>query len=137
MLFDAYQLRLWEDLAASDDMTLAGIAVKALKEADYHYRFSSAWVIRLGDGTEGSHLRAQTALDDLWRFTAEMFEGEAASYRPAWEQEIRSALGEATLTQPADPFQRVGGRHGLHTEHLGVLLAEMQWMQRSYPGLTW
>lgn len=137
MLFDAYQLLLWEDLAGSEDQVLAGIAAKALKEASYHWRFSSGWVVRLGDGTEESHRRTQAALDDLWRFTDEMFDGDAARYRDPWDSMIDIVLEEATLTRPGDLYQRSGGRDGFHTEHLGFLLAEMQWMARSYPGLKW
>jgi len=137
LFFDAYQTELWADLSTSDDERLAGIAAKAAKEAVYHLRFSSGWVIRLGDGTEESHRRVQAAVDALWRFTGEMFEGEAAAYRPAWERTIEGVFGEATLTIPDDPYQRTGGRLGFHTEALGHLLAEMQWMQRAYPGLEW
>jgi ring-1,2-phenylacetyl-CoA epoxidase subunit PaaC len=137
MLFDGYQLLLWEDLSQSEDSVLAGIAAKALKEASYHHRFSSGWVIRLGDGTDESHTRAQTALDDLWRFTGEMFEGDVLSYQPEWDRQVRKVAMDAKLIVPVDPFQRTGGRQGFHTEQLGPLLAEMQWMQRSYPGLTW
>jgi ring-1,2-phenylacetyl-CoA epoxidase subunit PaaC len=137
LLFDAYQTELWADLAAGDDERLAGIAAKAAKEAAYHLRFSSGWVIRLGDGTDESHRRVQAAADNLWRFTGELFEGDAAAYRPAWEQTIQRVFAEATLEIPTDPYQRTGGRLGFHTEHLGHLLAEMQWMQRAYPGLEW
>jgi ring-1,2-phenylacetyl-CoA epoxidase subunit PaaC len=94
-------------------------------------------VVRLGDGTEESHRRAQAAVDSLWSYTGEMFEGQVATYRDAWLALVTSVLDEATLRIPDDPFQRTGGRRGLHTEHLGHLLAEMQWMQRSYPGLAW
>jgi ring-1,2-phenylacetyl-CoA epoxidase subunit PaaC len=137
LLFDAYQMELWRDLSTSRDQTLGGIAAKALKEATYHLRFSSGWVTRLGDGTEESHRRAQDGVDALWQYTSEMFEGEAEKYRPAWSTTIESALVEAGLELPSDPYQRSGGRSGFHTEHLGLLLAEMQWMQRSYPGLQW
>jgi ring-1,2-phenylacetyl-CoA epoxidase subunit PaaC len=137
LFFDAYQLRLWTDLAGSIDPTLAGIASRALKEARYHRRHSAAWVIRLGDGTEESHHRAQAAVDSLWSYTGEMFEGEAVAYRDAWLAMTGAVLDEATLHIPDDPFQRTGGRRGIHTEHLGHLLAEMQWLQRSYPGLAW
>jgi ring-1,2-phenylacetyl-CoA epoxidase subunit PaaC len=137
MLFDSYQLLLWEDLSGSGDPVLAGIADKALKEAAYHHRFSTGWLIRLGDGTVESHDRAQQALDDLWRYTSEMFEGDAAAYRPTWDDMVAKVVEEAMLVLPDDPFQRGGGRDGLHTEHLGFILAEMQWMQRSYPGLRW
>ncbi len=137
LFFDAYQVELWADLAGSDDRGLAGIAERALKEASYHLRHSSAWVVRLGDGTEESHGRAQDAVDALWRYTAELFEDGAAGHRGAWEQEVGSVLDDADLVIPSDPYQRSGGRRGFHSEHLGHLLAEMQWMQRAYPGLEW
>ncbi len=137
LFFDAYQNELWADLSTDDDERLAGIAAKAAKEAAYHLRFSSGWVIRLGDGTEESHRRAQAAADDLWRFTQEMFEGDHSAYRAAWEGTIRRVFTEAALEIPTDPYQRTGGRLGFHTEHLGHLLTEMQWMQRAYPGLEW
>jgi ring-1,2-phenylacetyl-CoA epoxidase subunit PaaC len=137
LYFDAYQIPLWENLSASEDDTLAGIAAKALKEAHYHLRFSAGWTVRMGDGTEESHARAQSAAHALWRFTAEMFEDEAERYRPAWEKTIEEVFTEANLEVPDDSYQRTGGRSGFHTSHLGHLLAEMQWMQRSYPGLEW
>jgi len=136
-LFDCYQLLLWEDLAASGGTELSGIASRALKEAEYHLRHSSGWVIRLGDGTDESSQRAQRALNTLWQFTDEMFEGESAGYRPFWEATVMSVLAEATLEVPGDTHQQTGGRQGLHGGHLAPLLAEMQWMQRTYPGLTW
>lgn len=137
MLFDAYQLLLWEDLSRSTDPILAGVAEKALKEAAYHWRFSSGWLIRLGDGTEESNRRAQAALESLWPYTDEMFEGDASGYRASWERAVFDALAEANLTVPTDPFQRTGGRSGVHTEHLGFILAEMQTMARTYPGANW
>ncbi|MEX2251698.1 MAG: 1,2-phenylacetyl-CoA epoxidase subunit PaaC [Acidimicrobiia bacterium] len=136
-LLDGYQIQLWEDLSTSDDVELAGIAGRALKEARYHFRHSSGWVIRLGDGNEESSQRAQAAVDSLWQYTDEMFQDDTAGYRVAWELVVMSVLAEAGLTIPEDPYQRLGGRRGLHSEHLGLLLAEMQWMQRSYPGLKW
>lgn len=134
-LFDSYQKELWAELAESDDKTVAGIAARALKENAYHWRFSSGWVIRLGDGTLESHHRTQAALDDLWQYTEELFEDNR--YRSAWESTVAAVVEEATLDLPEDPYQRTGGRSGFHTEHLGFLLAEMQWMQRSYLGLEW
>lgn len=131
--FDVYQRLLWEDLSGSDDETLAGIAARGRKEAAYHHEFSSSWVVRLGDGTEESHARAQTAVDSLWRFTAELSD----PYPGAWRDEVDLVLVEAGLGLPDDPYQRSGGREGYHTEHLGFLLAEMQWMDRTYPGMTW
>lgn len=138
-LFDTYQLQLWEDLGeTAEDEVLRGVAEKAIKEARYHHRFSSGWLIRLGDGTEESHRRVQAALDQLWRFTDEMFEDRStAGYRAAWERGVIEVVAEASLEMPTDPYQRTGGRKGFHTEHLGRLLAEMQWLARSHPGATW
>jgi len=149
--FDAYQLGLWEALAASSDETLAGIAAKASKEATYHLRHSSSWMVRLGDGTPESHTRTQAAIDALWRYIGELFEPDAldeamstaglgvdpSSLRAGWEQRVNATLAEATLTRCDDDYQRNGGRSGFHTESLGHLLGEMQWMQRAYPGMQW
>lgn len=128
--FDVYQRSVWADLMTSTDETLAGVAARAAKENAYHLEFSMSWLARLGDGTEESHARAQDALDALWRFTAELSS-------EGWEREVASTLKEATLNMPDDPYQRTGGRQGYHTEHLGYLLAEMQWMDRTYPGMEW
>ncbi len=150
-LFDAYQLGLWEALATSGDETLAGIAAKAEKEAAYHLRHSRAWMIRLGDGTAESHDRAQAAIDTLWRFVDELFGGDdldsemaaigrgvlPQDLRDEWDRRVDDTLNSATLRRSEDEYQRSGGRNGYHTEHLGHLLGEMQWMQRSYPGLRW
>ena len=150
-LFDAYQLPLWTDLSASTHAQLAGIAAKGRKEATYHLRRSRSWVVRLGDGTAESHRRMQDAIDGLWRFTAELCstdELEAGLARDGivprstdvlgrWEEAVDRALEDATLARPLDDFQTAGGRTGMHTEHLGHLLAPMQWMQRTHPGLTW
>ncbi|MDJ0954723.1 MAG: phenylacetate-CoA oxygenase subunit PaaC [Acidimicrobiia bacterium] len=150
-LFDAYQTGLWQALAASNDETLAGVAAKAAKEAAYHLRHSSGWMIRLGDGTAESHDRAQAALATLWRFVDELFAGDdldaemaATGYgvapeelRSEWDHRVDSTLTAATLQRSEDGYQRSGGRNGFHTEQLGHLLGEMQWMQRSYPGLQW
>lgn len=131
--FDVYQRSLWADIAGSDDETLAGIADKARKEAAYHHEFSTTWMIRLGDGTGESHARMRRAVDSLWRFTAEMSE----PYVDTWRRDVGDTLAQAGLTVPDDPYQRSGGRDGYHTEHLGFLLAEMQWMDRAYPGMQW
>jgi len=151
LFFDAYQLPLWGRLATSSDTTLAGIAARAEKEARYHLRHSSGWVVRLGDGTTESHQRMQAAVDALWHFTGEPFEtdnvsrdlarsgvgADGSALRSQWDDTVVTVLTEATLTVPADPYQATGGRSGRHTEHLGLMLAEMQWMQRTYPGLSW
>lgn len=151
LFVDAWQVPLWEALSFSSDPTLAGIAQKALKEARYHLRHSSTWVIRLGDGTEESHRRMQAAVDRLWRHTGEMFLAdevdeamtdarigvEPSRLRPAWDAAVDEVLAEAALERPGDEYQRTGGRHGFHGEELGHLLAEMQWMQRTYPEMSW
>lgn len=134
---DCYQLQLWPDLADSADDVVAGIAARALKEASYHHRFSHGWMLRMAGGTEESRTRAQAAIDGLWRFTGEMFSGAAAGYHDGWERLVGKMFAETGLGQPDDPYQRSGGRVGYHTEHLGFLLAEMQWTQRTYPGLDW
>ncbi len=137
LFFDAYQKEMWTDLLTSADDTLAGIAGRAAKEAGYHLRHSSSWVLRLGDGTDESHRRAQDAVDRLWKYTGEMFEDNDERYRVSWEGVVGQVLDEAGLGIPDDPYQRTGGRSGFHSEHLGFLLAEMQWLQRSHPGLEW
>ena len=151
LFFDAYQLSLWEALSGSSDETLAGIAAKALKEARYHFRHSETWVVRLGDGTSESQRRMQAGIDDLWRFTGELFwsdhvetelietgiAADPGSFRGPWDARIDATLKTATLERPGDPFQRVGGREGMHTEQLGHLIAEMQYLPRAYPGLDW
>lgn len=135
-LFDAYQLGLWEKLSRDRDETVAGVAAKALLEARYHFRFSSSWVVRLGDGTHESRQRMEAGLNHMWRFVDEMFD-EHPDLRPEWDRRVADVLAEATLSPPKDSFQRSGGRNGFHTEHLGHLLAEMQWVARAYPGAAW
>ena len=151
VLLDAWQLELYEALATSKDTRLAAIAAKAVKETRYHFRFSSGWLVRLGDGTEESHRRAQTAVDDLWAFTGEMFAVDdaerglidagiavdPASLRPRWLKTVSTVLGEATLTMPQNDWMQKGGRIGHHTEHLGHLLSELQSLQRTFPGAVW
>jgi ring-1,2-phenylacetyl-CoA epoxidase subunit PaaC len=151
LLLDAWQLELYERLVRSSDARLAEIAAKAVKETRYHLRYSASWVVRLGDGTDESHARVQAALDGLWPFTRELFDPDEldlamhragiapdlAETRQAWSARIDAVLAEATLKRPADrPFSWYGKR-GEHGEHLGYLLAEMQHMQRTYPGATW
>lgn len=150
-LFDAYQLPFWEALSASTDETISGVAQRAGKEAKYHLRHSSMWIARLGDGTEESHARIQSSIDRFWKFTAEMFEADdldremaaeglgvdASTLAATWQGTVDAVLESATLARPSDPFQISGGRRGIHTEHLGPMLAEMQWLQRSQPGMSW
>lgn len=150
-LFDAFRKPFYEALQSSIDEQLAAIAEKSLKETKYHLKHSSEWVIRLGDGTEESHQRAQYALDTLWRYTDELFfenevdaalqaEGIAPSLVPVraeWEKTVAAVLEEATLTIPQNGWKQQGGRTGLHSENLGYILAELQYMQRAYPGMKW
>ncbi|HVY81479.1 MAG TPA: 1,2-phenylacetyl-CoA epoxidase subunit PaaC [Steroidobacteraceae bacterium] len=151
LLLDAFQLEVYEALQRSSDARLAEIAAKALKETRYHFRYSAGWVVRLGDGSEESHRRVQSALDDLWRFTRELFAEDdidremaaagvapsLAELQPRWSSRIDEVLQEATLTRPADAPYSWFGKRGEHTEHLGYLLAEMQFLHRAYPGASW
>jgi ring-1,2-phenylacetyl-CoA epoxidase subunit PaaC len=151
LLHAAFMVPFWERLQASRDQTLAAIAAKSLKEASYHRRHAAEWVIRLGDGTEESRRRAETALDELWPWTGELFEEDAleralvedgiavdrAALKPAWDATLDWVLAEATLARPRDGWMQTGGRRGLHTEHLGYLLAELQHLPRSHPGAPW
>jgi ring-1,2-phenylacetyl-CoA epoxidase subunit PaaC len=141
----------WRAMMKSDDTTLAAIAAKSEKESAYHVRHTSEWVVRLGDGTEESHRRAQTAIDDLWAFTGEMFAVDdserglieagvavdPATLRPQWLATVSNVLAEATLVSPTSDWMQQGGRSGRHSEHLGHLLSELQSMQRTFPGATW
>ena len=151
-LFDARHLPWLEALTASSDEHVAAIAAKAAKEAAYHLERSAGVVIALGDGTEESRARMQDALDRLWPYTGEMFAGDAVdeameaegfapmpeTLRDGWAERVREVLGDATLTIPDDVPMQFGGRNGRrHSEHLGHMLAQMQWLQRAYPGATW
>lgn len=141
----------WRAMMNSHDTTLAAIAAKSEKESAYHVRHSSEWIIRLGDGTEESHRRAQTAIDDLWAYTGEMFEVDdserglidagiavdPATLRAQWLETVSGVLNEATLALPKGGWMQQGGRSGRHSEHLGHLLSELQSMQRTFPGATW
>ncbi|GAA4366889.1 1,2-phenylacetyl-CoA epoxidase subunit PaaC [Nocardioides caricicola] len=136
LLFSAWQSELYAALAVSSDPTLAGIAGKAVKEVSYHLDHASQWVIRLGDGTDESHARMQAALDAEWPYLDELFEG-APELRADVLARIEQVVAEATLAVPEVAPVVGGGRRGLHTEHLGYLLAEMQHLHRSHPGATW
>jgi ring-1,2-phenylacetyl-CoA epoxidase subunit PaaC len=149
--FDAYHYYHYQALLHSADERLSAIAQKAVKEVTYHLRYSSEWTIRLGDGTEESHRRMQAAVDELWMFTGELTtpneeEKQAAAagvgpdlaeIRSLWEAKVGDVLREATLQVPSNRWMQSGGKDGRHTEHLGYILAEMQFLQRAYPGLTW
>jgi ring-1,2-phenylacetyl-CoA epoxidase subunit PaaC len=150
-LFDAWHRPMLQALQRSADARIAEIAGKAAKEVTYHLERSTDLVIRLGDGTDESHARIQIALDDQWTYAGEFFAGDAidaataeagiapdpVSLKPIWEATVDSVLDEATLKKPSNAFVHKGGRQGRHTEHLGHLLAEMQFLQRAYPGAKW
>lgn len=149
--FSAYQHLLYQQLQNSKDQQLAAIAEKALKEVAYHLRWSSEWVIRLGDGTEESHQRMLKAIDELWRYTGEMFEcavyetecikdgmaTDVSSLKEEWLKKVKAIFDEATLPLPEKTFMQTGGKKGIHTEQLGYILTELQYMQRTYPGAEW
>jgi len=149
--YSAFADPYWRAMMRSSDPTLAAVAAKSEKESAYHLRHASEWLIRLGDGTEESHRRAAEAVETLWPYTGEMFEAEdaertlaaegvvadPASLRDAWTATLDSVLAEATLSRPKSTWMQRGGRSGKHSEHLGHLLAEMQHLQRTYPGAVW
>jgi ring-1,2-phenylacetyl-CoA epoxidase subunit PaaC len=151
LFLSAHQLLTYEWLAASPDERLSAIAAKTRKESRYHFDHASLWTVRLGDGTEESHRRMQSAIDDLWPYTQELFAGDdrtdrlkAAGLAPAprclqpqWTDMCGAVLAEATLTRPADGWAPMGGRAGQHTEHLSYLLGEMQVLHRAHPGGRW
>ena len=150
-LLDAWQLELYEALVGSTDARLAEIAAKAVKETRYHLRFSAGWLVRLGDGTAESHARVQEGLEALWRFTDELLLPDAldeemaaagiapslAALRPRWEERVAAVLAEATLSRPAAARYPWHGKRGVHTEHLGHMLGEMQHLARTFPGAAW
>lgn len=149
--YDAWAHLLLDALSRSSDEQVAAIAAKAAKETAYHLRRSEDWLVRLGDGTELSHERAQRAVDELWRFTGELFLGDEidaamvaegigvdpATLREPWLQRVGAALETATLAQPAEVWMQRGGKQGRHGEALSYMLAEMQVLPRSYPGARW
>ena len=151
LLYAIYAEAYFGSLVESRDDMLAAIAAKAVKEFTYHVRHCSEWAIRLGDGTEESRARMQSALDDLWPFTGELFEIDQteraliergialdpSQIKKTWDQALDDVLGQATLTRPDTQWMQTGGRDGRHTEHLGFLLADLQFMQRTYPGAKW
>jgi len=148
---DAYNVLFYTELAKSKDETLAGIAQKAIKEVSYHYRHSSSWVIRFGDGTEESHTKIQDAVNELWRFTGELFEMDEVenelvkkgiavdtkAFQAKWEKQLDELFVKATLKKPETAFMQTGGRKGIHTEHLGYMLSEMQTLPRMLPDAKW
>ncbi len=149
--FDVFSYHVLEQLQQSRNSDIAGIAAKGFKEVRYHVRHSSEWVLRMGDGTEESHTRAQNAVNQLWRFTGEMFQADdvdramlnegigadVEGIKPKWETVVNDVLCRATLSVPNEPPAMTGGRRGRHTESLGHMLSEMQIVARSHPGAQW
>lgn len=150
-LFESFYILQLEALARCRDARLSAIAARAVKEIRYHLRHVTQWVVRLGDGTAESHRRIAASLAELWRYTGEAFAGDAvdeairerfdgpdlAEVQAAWRRRVAAVLEQATLTMPADTWMDGGGREGRHTEYFGYLLAEMQFLQRAYPGAHW
>ena len=150
-MFDAFHFHQLQALTGSADPRVAEIAAKALKEVSYHLERSAEQVIALGDGTDESHARMQAALDEQWDYALEMFTSDAsdaamaaagiapdpANLRGVWDETVDAVLAQATLKRPDSSFAHKGGKQGTHTEHLGYILAEMQFLQRAYPGASW
>ncbi len=151
LVFSAYQLELYSRLAHSTDATLAGVAGKAVKEVDYHLDHATSWVVRLGDGTDLSHGRMQAGLDRIWPLVPELFDGswvdqglvadgvavDPSTLRGPALERVRAVVTTATLTVPDRPARVTGGREGIHSQAMGDLLADMQHLHRSHPGVTW
>ena len=150
-LHDAFSLLFYTELTLSKDETLAAMAAKSLKEVKYHFRHSSNWLIRLGDGTQESNSKVQEALNSLWQYTGELFEMDQIDnemlendigvnnfqLKDEWDKLIDSTLTKAKLKRPSDGYMATGSKKGIHTEHLGFLLAEMQFLPRAYPNAKW
>ncbi len=150
-LFDAYHLLFLQELEKSNDLTLSAIATKSIKEASYHQRFSSDWIKRLGDGTEESHQKMQEAINGLWTYTDELFHQTEADkamveqgvgvdvtkLKEVYYKQVGQILEGATLEIPESKWFQKGGKQGIHTEHLGYLLSDLQYMQRTYPNMSW
>jgi ring-1,2-phenylacetyl-CoA epoxidase subunit PaaC len=136
-LFSAWQALVFRELALNADPEMAAIAAKALKEVTYHENFAADWVIRLGDGTAESRRRMEEGLEFLWRFTDELFEGDFDALRAGWDARVNAVLSEAGLARPNAVRGITGGRAGRHSEHLGHLLAQMQYLPRAFPDAVW
>jgi ring-1,2-phenylacetyl-CoA epoxidase subunit PaaC len=151
LMFDVFSVNFYERLLNSADQTLAGIAAKVIKEAKYHLRHTISWTVRLGNGTEESHAKMQDAVNEVWRFTGNMFEiddvdqdmidagigVDVASFHADWLGEIQGILAEANIEIPENKFMISGSKLGQHTEGLGHMLATMQWLPRAYPDAKW
>lgn len=142
-LFSSFQLLLFEELEKHSDKQLAAIATKSIKEIKYHIKWSSEWVIRLGDGTEESNARINKAIQELWPYSGEFFIPAdyetipVASLQNKWLDSVKYVFDEATLSIPENVFMQTGGKSGIHTEQLGYILSELQYLQRTYPGAEW
>lgn len=150
-LYDQFHVLLLEELQNSQDETLAAIAKKSIKEVRYHVRFSSDWIKRLGDGSAESHSKMQNAINDLWTFTDELFHQTDADKAMVLEKigvdvtklkeqfyaNVNEVLQEATLEIPDMKYFQKGGKNGIHSEHMGYLLADLQYMQRTFPNMNW
>jgi ring-1,2-phenylacetyl-CoA epoxidase subunit PaaC len=143
-LYSQFQYLLFEELQRCSNTHIAAIAAKSIKETAYHLRWSSEWVIRLGDGTEESHTRMLKAIDELWPYTGEMFVPAAyealvnvSMLKNEWFQKVTTTFNEATIAVPENVFMQTGGKQGAHTEHLGYILTDLQYLQRTYPGAEW
>ena len=150
-LFDQFNYLVFSELVKSSDETLAAISAKAIKEIRYHLRRSTEWTLRLGDGTEESHSKIQESFNDLWSYTGDLFiqneldkvavaagiGPDLDAIHPIWRKSVETVLSEATLQTPEDGWMHSGSKSGTHTEHLGHILSELQYMQRAYPGAEW
>ena len=150
-LHDVFNFLFYTQLANSKDETLSALASKSLKEVKYHLRHTSNWLIRLGDGTQESNTKTQIALEELWMYTGELFEMDAldtellnsgiavdnSALKSDWDKMVNNTLAKAKLTRPEDAYMATGGKKGLHTEYLGFILSEMQFLQRAYPDAKW
>jgi len=150
-LHDVFNFLFYTELSKSKDETLSALASKSLKEVKYHLRHSSNWLIRLGDGTRESNTKVQDALEELWMYTGELFEMDNldaellksgiavdnSALKLEWDRMVNKTLVKAKLTRPEDAYMATGGKKGLHTEYLGFILSEMQFLQRAYPDAKW
>ena len=150
-LHDVFNFLFYTELSKSKDETLSALAIKSLKEVKYHLRHSSNWLVRLGDGTAESNAKTQVALEKLWMYTGELFEMDAldtellnlgvavdnSALKSEWDKMVNNTLAKAKLTRPEDAYMATGGKKGLHTEYLGFILSEMQFLQRAYPDAKW
>lgn len=141
--FSTFQQLMYQEMIKSSDSQIAAIAAKSIKETNYHVKWSSEWVIRLGDGTDESNQRIKNAIEYLWQYTGEFFIAaeyeviDVAALKNEWLEKVKSIFDEATLSMPENTFMQTGGKNGVHTEHMGFVLPEMQSLQRNFPGAEW